>query len=73
MSPFKGLLQSRKFWLLILAFVVDLATLVVGQLAGLDQEFILKLIGIFSGMAAVIIGSIAWEDAAEKGNQPPAG
>lgn len=66
MNPFTALLKSRKFWLFVLASVVDIITLIVGRIAGIDQEFVLQITTIFSGLAAVVIGGIAWEDAAEK-------
>ena len=75
MSPFKGLFRSRKFWLFVLASAVDVITLIVGRIAGIDQEFVLQIIAIFSGLAAVVIGGIAWEDAAAKraGTHPSQG
>jgi hypothetical protein len=72
-NPFSSLLHSRKFWLFVLTAVVDLVTLIVGEIAGLDQEFVLKLLGIFSGVASVVIVGIFVEDAAEKGNSQPSG
>ena len=65
-NPFNSLLHSRKFWLFVLAAVVDVATLLVGRAAGIDQELVLELVAIFSGLASVVIVGIFVEDAAKK-------
>ena len=72
MNPFAGLLQSRKFWLLILDSVVALVLYFVGKYApgvGADVEFVIL---VMQPVFIVIIAAIAWEDAAAKrsGNFP---
>jgi hypothetical protein len=61
-----GLLQSRKFWIAIVTTVVDITLVVIGQFAPEWKEFTLALIGPISGLAAVVIGGIALEDAGAK-------
>jgi hypothetical protein len=53
-----GLLKSRKFWIAIIAVVQTIL------LDGLGVS--MEIWGIIDGIAAVLIGSIAWEDAAAK-------
>lgn len=62
-----GLLQSRKFWIAIVACVVDITVVVVGQFAPNSAEFIFGIITPVTVLAGVVIASIALEDAAEKG------
>jgi len=59
----RGLLKSRKFWLAVAGVLVPILNEVCG--IGLDSAEIGAALGV---LAAAIIG-IAWEDAAEKGNQ----
>jgi drug/metabolite transporter (DMT)-like permease len=62
-----GLLQSRKFWLLILDTVISVATFAVGHyVAPQYSEAALFLIGALQPVFVAIIGGIALEDAAEK-------
>jgi hypothetical protein len=64
-NPFKSLLHSRKFWLLILDMVVSTLTLVLTQVLLPEQlDFALKLIAIYQPVFVFIITSIAIEDAA---------
>ena len=67
MSPWKGLVRSRKFWLLVLDVLISMALFFVGKYAGErvfeDVQFaVLTMQPVF----VVIIGAIAYEDAAEK-------
>lgn len=61
-----GLLQSRKFWIALVAAVVDIALVLVAQFAPEWTEFAKALIAPISGLAAVLVGAIALEDAAQK-------
>lgn len=61
-----GLLQSRKFWIALVATVVDVALVLVAQFAPGWTEFATALIAPISGLAAVLVGAIALEDAAQK-------
>jgi hypothetical protein len=64
-----GLLQSRKFWIAVVACVVDVVTVVVSQFAPNQSEFILGIVAPVTLLAGVVIAGIAVEDAAEKGAQ----
>ena len=72
-NPFNALLHSRKFWLLILDLIIGLVIFFVGKYAGAAAEDTAIVIGLLQPVFIMAIGGIAWEDAAEKGNQPPAG
>ena len=65
MSPFKRLLQSRKFLLLILDTVVSVATYFVGKYAGFQGQDIIFLIAALQPIFMVAINSIAKEDVAQ--------
>ena len=60
----KGLFQSRKFWLAVVTFIVDIAILVVGQFFPEWQEFAGQLIASITVLAGVVIAGIAVEDSA---------
>ena len=60
-----GLLHSRKFWLAAFGVV---QALVLQYLNVPDNVW-----GAIAGLVAFLIGSIAYEDAAEKRNAPPSG
>ena len=62
-----GLLQSRKFWIAVVACVVDIIVVVVGQFAPNSAEFIFGIVTPVTALAAVVIAGIALEDAAVKG------
>ena len=63
MNPFKLLLGSRKFWLLILDAVVSTLIVVLTQVLSPDQlDFALKLIAIYQPIFIFVIGAIAYED-----------
>lgn len=61
-----GLLQSRKFWIAIVACVVDVTVVIVSQFAPNQAEFVVGIITPVTALAAVVIASIAFEDAAVK-------
>ena len=62
-----GLFQSRKFWIAVVACVVDITVVVVSQFAPNQAEFIFGIVTPVTVLAGVVIASIALEDAAEKG------
>ena len=62
-----GLLQSRKFWIAVVACVVDVTVVVVSQFAPNQAEFIFGIVTPITVLASVVIVGIALEDAAEKG------
>lgn len=66
------LLKSAKFMTLALDTVVSLATFFIGKYAGASTEDLLFLIGSLQPVAVMLIGAIAYEDAAAKraGNSP---
>ena len=64
-NPFVSLLHSRKFWLLILDTIVSLLTYFIGKYAGADGADMLYVIGLLQPVFIVIIGAIAYEDAAK--------
>ena len=72
-NPFKSLLHSRKFWLLVLDTVVGATLFFTGKYAGAASEDVAVVIGLIQPVFVVAIGAIAWEDAAEKGNKQPEG
>lgn len=61
-----SLLQSRKFWIAVVTFLVDMALILVGQFAPEWSEFTKALIAPITGLSAVVIGGIALEDAGAK-------
>ena len=68
-----ALFQSRKFLLLVLDTAISLAALLLPVYFAPDHvELALAFIAIIQPVFVALIASIAWEDAAEKGNQPPA-
>ena len=62
----KRLLKSSKFMTLALDTAVSLATFFIGKYAGASTEDLLFLIGTLQPVALVMIGAIAYEDAAAK-------
>ena len=65
MSPFKGLLQSRKFWLLILDTVVSVSSYFVGKYLGAEGKDVIFLIAALQPIFMVAINTIAKEDVAK--------
>ena len=72
MNPFKALLQSRKFWLLILDTVVSVSTYFVGKYLGADGNDVIFLVAALQPIFMVAINTIAKEDVAqlEAGTHP---
>jgi uncharacterized membrane protein HdeD (DUF308 family) len=68
MNPINGLLQSRKFWLLVLDTVVSLAIYIVGSFWPDQKETVITIIGIFQPVFIAVIVGIFVEDAAAKVN-----
>ncbi len=63
-NPFSALLQSRKFWLMVLDVVVSVAVYFVGKYVNPElSKDILWVIGLLQPVFVVIIGAIAHEDA----------
>lgn len=60
------LLKSAKFMTLLLDTVVSLATFFIGKYAGVSTEDLLFLIASIQPVAMMLIGAIAYEDAAAK-------
>ena len=60
------LLKSAKFMTLALDTVVSLATFFIGKYAGASTEDLLFLIASIQPVAMMMIGAIAYEDAAAK-------
>jgi len=71
----QSLFRSRKFWIAVCTFVVDIALLLVHQYVPGQEEFVKALLGPINGLAMVVIGGIALEDAGAKasGVFPPQG
>lgn len=64
-NPFLALLRSRKFWLMILDLVVSLTTYFVAKYVAPEaSKDVLMVIGALQPVFVVIIGAIAYEDAA---------
>ena len=66
MSPFKLLLSSRKFWLLILDVVVSTVLFGVAQFAPQAEEIVKFAVLTYQPVFVFLIVSIAVEDAAAK-------
>lgn len=67
MSPWEGLLRSRKFLLVVMDGVTSLLLLLAGRLLIPDDAlFVAAVIGIAQPVWIAAIGAIAWEDAAAK-------
>jgi len=76
MNPMKGLLRSRKFWLLMMDTVVSLALYFTGKyLAPTIADDIKLVIGMLQPVVIAVIVGIFVEDAAMKraGNCPGPG
>ena len=61
-----ALLQSRKFWLLILDTIISLAVYFVGKYAGVNGEYLLFIIATLQPVFIALIIGITVEDAAAK-------
>ena len=72
MNPFKSLLQSRKFWLLILDTVVSMTIFFGGKYLQTGSEDIVFMVAALQPVFAVAINSITREDVAqlEAGTHP---
>jgi predicted membrane-bound dolichyl-phosphate-mannose-protein mannosyltransferase len=66
-NPFKALLLSRKFWLLILDTVVSVATFFIQKYLGGDGTDYLFVIASIQPVFVMMIGAIAYEDGKKKG------
>ena len=66
MSPFKALLQSRKFWLVIIDTVTALVGLFAAQFWPEQQQFIISFWAALQPAFVAAIVGIAWEDSAAK-------
>ena len=69
LSPFKKLLGSRKFLLLVLDTVVSIALWVGSTYFPGTQEAVKFLIGALQPVFIMLIIAIAWEDTAYLNNQ----
>jgi len=66
MNPFKGLLASRKFWLMVLDVVVSGATYFIGKYAGAEGQDMLFVIGLLQPVFVTVIASVTLEDNAQR-------
>ena len=66
MSPFRGLLQSRKFWLVVIDAVTALVGLFAANFWPDRQEFIISFWAALQPVFVAAIVGIAWEDSAAK-------
>lgn len=62
-SPILKLLQSRKFWYMIIDQVISVVLYFVGKYALVSLETVKQIIGILQPMVVFIIGAVAYEDA----------
>jgi hypothetical protein len=60
----KALLKSRKFWAAVWAAAINVATFVVAHYFPAQKELFTVCIVSLDGVFAVVIGGIAYEDAA---------
>lgn len=66
MNPWKALLNSRKFWLLVLDTVVSTATLLIGlYVMQVQAEVVLALIAIIQPVFIYVIKAVLDEDVAK--------
>lgn len=63
----KGLLQSRKFWLLVLDTVIVLVLYFIGKYAPIAYDDVNTVILALQPVFVVVIGGIAYEDGKAKG------
>ena len=72
MNPFRALLQSRKFWILILDTVASVTTYFVGKYLGAEGSDIIFLVAALQPIFMIAINSITKEDVAqlEAGTHP---
>jgi hypothetical protein len=69
LNPFQKLIRSRKFLLLVLDVVISTITYFVTRYAfPALAEDIIKMIALWQPVFVALIGSVAYEDAAEKRN-----
>lgn len=67
MNPIKGLLRSRKFWLLIIDTVVSLIVLVTGWFLSPENiDKVVTVVGIIQPVFVAVVVGIFTEDAAAK-------
>jgi hypothetical protein len=63
-NPFKALLMSRKFWLMVLDLVISLPTYFITKYSNPEAaKDVLFVIAALQPVFVVIIGAIAYEDA----------
>ena len=62
MNPFKALLRSRKFLLLMLDTIVSCVLFFVGKYAPVAVEDVYFLVGALQPVFIAVILGIAWED-----------
>ena len=72
MNPFQGLLQSRKFWLLVLDTVVSMTIYFGGKYLQAGSEDIVFMVAALQPVFAIAINAITREDVAqlEAGTHP---
>ena len=66
-NPFNMLIHSRKFWLAMTDAVASTALLLATRyLSPADVEMVKQIVIIYQPVILALIGSIAWEDNAER-------
>lgn len=65
-----GLLQSRKFWIAVVTFLVDVSAVVVAKFFPEWAEFTAQIVGPMTALAMAVIAGIAIEDAGQKMSGP---
>ena len=64
-NPFASLIRSRKFWMAIMDAGISSLAIVLGWFLIPDKvNEILTLVGLWQPVMVVVIGAIAYEDAA---------
>jgi uncharacterized membrane protein HdeD (DUF308 family) len=63
-NPFKSLLHSRKFWLLILDTVISLVLYFVSKYAAVAAEDVKFAVLALQPVFVAVILAVAWEDSA---------
>ena len=65
-NPFESLLKSRKFWMAVLDAGLSSLAIVLGWFFAPEKvSEILTLVGLWQPVMVVVIGAIAYEDAAK--------
>jgi hypothetical protein len=69
MNAWTALFASRKFWIGTLSVVSVIGAVVLVAMGKVDKDHLVPTITAISAIGVTLIGSIAWEDSAQKRNE----